>query len=114
MQYGFHRQKKQKRQDINRVRFVGHQGKGVVFMNIYQKIILGIGAVVFVLVVAIYPVKYIKASRNEAYFFPSTTTTVHDQYAFVDIGATSLRGLAVVGATVATWAVAGKTKKKTD
>lgn len=79
-------------------------------MNIYQKIILGIGAVFFIFLVGLNPVRHTMIGSRAYDYRPNFP----GGYTKVDFYATSLRGLAVVGATFATWAIAGKTKKKTD
>ena len=80
-------------------------------MNIYQKIILGIGAIALIYFLAIAPVKY---EHSTGRYIEAGKGAVYYPIYRVDIGATSLRGLAVVGATAAIWAIAGKTKKKSD
>ena len=75
-------------------------------VNVFQKIILALGVIVFILAVAVYPEKYVKRSQGEAYYFPATTT----HYAFIDLGTTSLRGVTILITTAALWAIAGKKK----
>lgn len=77
-------------------------------MNIFQKIILAAGAIVLVAVLYIDPVKY-TTPASRAFYDPQLrhNITVINR---VDVGATSLRGIAVIGATAALWAIARKKK----
>ena len=76
-------------------------------MNNIQKIILALGAIVFVVIVGIVPVRYDMPGTIRLEYNPA-----RNAYHYVDFYATSLRGIAVLGATAALWAIAGK--KKTD
>lgn len=77
-------------------------------MNIYQKIIIGVGAIALIIVVAIYPVKYPQSILKEGNQLESRK--VYITIYRTDTEATSLRGLAVIGATTAAWLIAGKKK----
>lgn len=86
-------------------------------MSNIQKIILALGTIVFVVLIAVFPAKYTTSINNPNYD-PKTSISFlgsHNQYIKVeriDMGATSLRGIAIIGATAALWAIVGK--KKTD
>jgi hypothetical protein len=79
-------------------------------MSIYQRIILLIGAAIFVYVLYFYPVRYTNP-EGKMFYDPllrqNTSVTVR-----VDIGATALRGVAIIGATTALWAATRN--KKTE
>lgn len=79
-------------------------------MTLPQKIILILGSIVFIMVVAVFPAGYEQPASRTFYSYihkQNISTIFH-----VDTGATALRGIAVIGATAALWAIAGK--KKTD
>jgi len=78
-------------------------------MNIYQKIILGIGAIAFIVAVGIMPVRYdMRGTIREEY------DPARNVYHYVDFYATSLRGIVVISATVAAWLIAGKSTRKKE
>lgn len=77
-------------------------------MNVYQKIILGIGAIALIIVIAKFPAKYPQSILQEGY--QHSTRKSYITIYRTDIGATSLRGLAVIGATAAAWLITGKKK----
>jgi len=74
-------------------------------MTNLQKIILVVGALLFVILVAVYPVTFETRTKTGTGrgLFPEYTCQTR-----IDVGATALRGLAVAGATVAIYFVAGK------
>lgn len=84
-------------------------------MNAIQKAILAVGTIVFIIVIAVYPVKYVTSINNPNYSpggaGVSTSRQLYTEIESIDYGATALRGLAVIAATAAAFAFAGKTKE---
>lgn len=83
-------------------------------MNVIQKVILALGATIFIIVIAIYPAHHMVTVNNPQYNPRGVVMQGHPyiEVPEIDLGATLLRGISIIVATAALWAIAGK--KKTD